>query len=280
MGVSCQVVTWSPRRYTLQYCGAVRRAAGRACCCTLLQAEVAALQAAAPIQPPRLAPAHLNPACLGPAPVCCRALPLLQHRTITIDSPAAAALAKYMPPPAVEDLSKVGGRVWALGALCGVCWHSRREEEEQEAECLPRNGGAGHRWRGRGILQAGLVPSPRLAGCLGSRNSSAAAVASGRAMELWRSRPPAPCPACPTRTALCPAPPRPRPQVLRSPMPGTLVSLAVGEGAEVVEGQELAVVEAMKMRNVLRAAGPGRVLEVEAAPGDTLAADQVILRFE
>ena len=63
-------------------------------------------------------------------------------------------------------------------------------------------------------------------------------------------------------------------------MPGTLVSLAVGEGADVVEGQELAVVEAMKMRNVLRAAGPGRVLEVEAAPGDTLAADQVILRFE
>ncbi len=69
-------------------------------------------------------------------------------------------------------------------------------------------------------------------------------------------------------------------QVLRSPMPGNLISLGVGVGDEVQEGDELAVVEAMKMRNVLRAAGKARIAAVEARSGEILAADQVILRFE
>lgn len=63
-------------------------------------------------------------------------------------------------------------------------------------------------------------------------------------------------------------------------MPGNLISVDVEVGSEVEEGDELAVVEAMKMRNVLRAAGKGVVKEVAAQPGQILAADQVILRFE
>ncbi len=63
-------------------------------------------------------------------------------------------------------------------------------------------------------------------------------------------------------------------------MPGNLISVSVEAGAEVIEGDELAVVEAMKMRNVLRAVGRVRVASVEAQPGQILAADQVILRFE
>lgn len=74
--------------------------------------------------------------------------------------------------------------------------------------------------------------------------------------------------------------PRPPLQVLRSPMPGNLISVAVAPGDEVAAGDELAVVEAMKMRNVLRADAPVRVASVEATPGTILAADQVILRFE
>ena len=67
---------------------------------------------------------------------------------------------------------------------------------------------------------------------------------------------------------------------LLSPMPGLLASLAVAEGDEVKAGQELAVVEAMKMENVLRAENDATVRTVHAAPGDSLAVDQPILEFE
>jgi propionyl-CoA carboxylase alpha chain len=66
---------------------------------------------------------------------------------------------------------------------------------------------------------------------------------------------------------------------LLSPMPGLLVSIAVAEGEEVKAGEELAVVEAMKMENVLRAERDGTVAKLRARPGDSLAVDQVILEF-
>ena len=67
---------------------------------------------------------------------------------------------------------------------------------------------------------------------------------------------------------------------LLCPMPGTLVSCAVKEGQEVESGQELAVVEAMKMQNVLRAEKRGVVKAVKCAVGAHLKVDQVILEFE
>ena len=67
---------------------------------------------------------------------------------------------------------------------------------------------------------------------------------------------------------------------LLSPMPGLLVSLAVSEGQDVKAGQELAVVEAMKMENILRAEEDGVVQTIHAHPGDSLAVDQAILEFE
>src|SRR3984957_468654 len=66
---------------------------------------------------------------------------------------------------------------------------------------------------------------------------------------------------------------------LLSPMPGLLVSLAVREGQAVKAGEELAVIEAMKMENVLRAERDGKVKKLRAKPGDSLAVDQVILEF-
>jgi propionyl-CoA carboxylase alpha chain len=65
-----------------------------------------------------------------------------------------------------------------------------------------------------------------------------------------------------------------------SPMPGLLVSVAVEEGMQVRAGEEIAVVEAMKMENVLRAASDGVVKTLHAAPGDSLAVDQAIVEFE
>ncbi|WP_137897626.1 acetyl/propionyl/methylcrotonyl-CoA carboxylase subunit alpha [Sphingomonas sp. 2SG] len=67
---------------------------------------------------------------------------------------------------------------------------------------------------------------------------------------------------------------------LIAPMPGLLVRLDVGAGDAVEAGQALAVVEAMKMENILRAEKSGRVKSVSAATGDSLAVDQVILEME
>ena len=66
---------------------------------------------------------------------------------------------------------------------------------------------------------------------------------------------------------------------LLSPMPGLLVSVAVAGGQRVKAGEELAVVEAMKMENVLRAAQDGEVKAVHAGPGDSLTVDQKIVEF-
>jgi len=63
------------------------------------------------------------------------------------------------------------------------------------------------------------------------------------------------------------------------PMPGLVVSIAVREGQEVKAGETVAVVEAMKMENVLRAEIDGTVKKINAKPGDSLAVDAVILEF-
>jgi propionyl-CoA carboxylase alpha chain len=68
-------------------------------------------------------------------------------------------------------------------------------------------------------------------------------------------------------------------KAVRCPMPGLVVSIAVSEGQEVKAGETLAVVEAMKMENVLRAERDGVVKAIKAKPGDSLAVDAVIMEF-
>lgn len=69
-------------------------------------------------------------------------------------------------------------------------------------------------------------------------------------------------------------------KLLLCPMPGLVVSVAVSDGQEVKAGETLAVVEAMKMENVLRAERDCTVTKVNAKPGDSLAVDAVIMEFE
>jgi propionyl-CoA carboxylase alpha chain len=69
-------------------------------------------------------------------------------------------------------------------------------------------------------------------------------------------------------------------KLLLCPMPGLVVSIAVSEGDEVKAGQTLAVVEAMKMENILRAERDGTVSAIKAEAGDSLAVDAVIMEFE
>ncbi len=67
---------------------------------------------------------------------------------------------------------------------------------------------------------------------------------------------------------------------LLSPMPGLLVSIAVSEGQSIKAGQELAVVEAMKMENVMKAEQDGIVSKVHANIGESLTVDQILIEFE
>ena len=66
---------------------------------------------------------------------------------------------------------------------------------------------------------------------------------------------------------------------LMSPMPGLLVEVSVQPGQHVQAGEKLAVIEAMKMENVLFAAHDGVVSKISAGKGESLAVDQVILEF-
>ena len=68
-------------------------------------------------------------------------------------------------------------------------------------------------------------------------------------------------------------------KLLLCPMPGLVVSIAVAVGQEVKAGETLAVVEAMKMENVLRAERDLTVAKINAKPGDSLAVDAVIMEF-
>lgn len=67
---------------------------------------------------------------------------------------------------------------------------------------------------------------------------------------------------------------------LLCPMPGVIVKIAVEEGQEVQEGQALATVEAMKMENILRAERKAVVRKINAAAGQSLKVDEVIMEFE
>ena len=69
-------------------------------------------------------------------------------------------------------------------------------------------------------------------------------------------------------------------KLLLCPMPGLIVKVDVAVGDEVQEGQALCTVEAMKMENILRAEKTTKVTKINAAAGDNLAVDDIIMEFE
>jgi propionyl-CoA carboxylase alpha chain len=122
-----------------------------------------------------------------------------------------------------------------------------RVEEHVAAVQIERLPGAGYRLVHGGVVRRAQVLSPRAAELLALMPQKQTADA--------------------TRLVL-------------SPMPGLLSSLVVSQGQEVKAGEPLAIVEAMKMENVLRAERDGRIKRIRVSPGDSLAVDQVILEFE
>jgi propionyl-CoA carboxylase alpha chain len=68
-------------------------------------------------------------------------------------------------------------------------------------------------------------------------------------------------------------------KMVLSPMPGLVVTLDVAVGQQVRAGEAVAVIEAMKMQNIIRAERDGTVKAVNAAAGDSVAADEVLVEF-
>ncbi|KAJ3019867.1 UNVERIFIED_CONTAM: hypothetical protein HDU68_010463 [Siphonaria sp. JEL0065] len=68
--------------------------------------------------------------------------------------------------------------------------------------------------------------------------------------------------------------------VILSPMPGTVVSVAVKEGDIVAEGSELGILEAMKMQNVVRSPRAGKVLKISVKAGQSVAGDEIMIELE
>ena len=65
-----------------------------------------------------------------------------------------------------------------------------------------------------------------------------------------------------------------------SPMPGAIVSVNVEVGQTVVDGQDLCVVEAMKMQNILKSERDGKIKAIKVKAGDSVAVDELLIEFE
>lgn len=63
-------------------------------------------------------------------------------------------------------------------------------------------------------------------------------------------------------------------------MPGTIISTSVEAGDTVVEGQQLCIIEAMKMQNVLKAEISGVIDQVNVKAGDSVAVDELLISFK
>jgi propionyl-CoA carboxylase alpha chain len=65
-----------------------------------------------------------------------------------------------------------------------------------------------------------------------------------------------------------------------SPMPGAIVTVSVEKGQAVTDGQELLVIEAMKMQNIIKAQVDGKIKKVNVKAGESVAVDQLLIEFE
>lgn len=69
-------------------------------------------------------------------------------------------------------------------------------------------------------------------------------------------------------------------KIISSPMPGRIISIAVNEGEEVIEGTEMVVVEAMKMQNILRTPQSGIIKKIHVQAGHNVRSGQVLIEFQ
>jgi biotin carboxyl carrier protein len=94
------------------------------------------------------------------------------------------------------------------------------------------------------------------------------ATVDGQRIEVWPNS--APSVAAPAVLPAGPAPPASPTGAILSPLPGVIVEVSVKPGDQVAAGQPLVTIEAMKMKNVVRAVRAGRVTAVRVAVGETI----------
>ncbi|MGI6853028.1 acetyl-CoA carboxylase biotin carboxylase subunit [Mesorhizobium sp. 1B3] len=163
---------------------------------------------------------------------------------------------EYIPVSIVEgmisvpmevDLSIAGGKPLTIASQWRPgepVWHGTVGGKQVSAQIRPLLNGSRIAWKGMAVSARAMLP---------------------RTAELDRLMP-VKLPPDTSKMLLC-------------PMPGLVVSIAVAEGQEIKAGETLAVVEAMKMENVLRAERDLTIARINAKPGDSLAVDAVIMEF-
>lgn len=110
----------------------------------------------------------------------------------------------------------------------------------------------------------------------------------GKAYEVWPEEADAPAAsapiAAPVAAPVASAAPAPAPaagaQTLTAPLPGVIISIEVREGQTVKTGQELYVLEAMKMKNSIVADRDGKIAAIHVSAGDQVRHNQPIMSFE
>ena len=121
------------------------------------------------------------------------------------------------------------------------------------------------------------------------------ATVEGQTFEVWPDEQFAAAPAAPARPVIekpAPCPPAPCPpaattgnggatsaNAVTAPIPGVIVAIAVKEGQSVASGEELCTLEAMKMKNAIRASRAGKIAAVKVAVGDHVRHGQVLVEF-
>jgi len=117
-------------------------------------------------------------------------------------------------------------------------------------------------------------------GVVGAARPVVPASAPQPAAPLAAARPAATAPATPPPAAPAAAPrPAAGALVLKAPMPGTILSVIVKVGDSVARGQDLCVLEAMKMQNSLKASQPGVVKAIHIQPGQKVGAQALLIEF-
>jgi biotin carboxyl carrier protein len=89
----------------------------------------------------------------------------------------------------------------------------------------------------------------------------------------------APCPPAPVTRAASPEPAANSGKAVAAPIPGVIISVAVKSGDAVKHGQELCILEAMKMKNIIRATREGVIATVLIKAGDTVQHGQPLVEF-
>ncbi len=109
----------------------------------------------------------------------------------------------------------------------------------------------------------------------------------GQTYEVWPEEEQASIPATTSSTPIpvvsataAPVPAAAGSLTLTAPLPGVIISVEVREGQSVTNGQELYVLEAMKMKNSIKANRNGKIASIHVNPGDLVKHNQPILTFE